>query len=142
MPKPPTTKLKLFQRFINNFRERIPSHSHKPSQKKHINPLLLAQGHRTQLVNCQFTMAFAERFVAQALLVVMAALLQLCHAAVYKVGDSAGWTTIGNIDYKQWAATKSFQVGDIIRKFPLSSAIQYSAYFFLHFSLLIGCPLS
>ena len=87
-------------------------------------------------------MAFAERFVAQALLVVMAALLQLCHAAVYKVGDSAGWTTIGNIDYKQWAATKTFQVGDIIRKFPLSSAIQYSAYFFLHFSLLIGCPLS
>ncbi|XWS54001.1 hypothetical protein CRYUN_Cryun10bG0050200 [Craigia yunnanensis] len=59
-------------------------------------------------------MAFAERVVAQALLVVMAALLQLCNAAVYKVGDSAGWTTIGNIDYKQWAATKTFQVGDII----------------------------
>ncbi|XP_022722916.1 mavicyanin-like [Durio zibethinus] len=60
-------------------------------------------------------MAFAERVVAQALLVVMAALLQLSQAAVYKVGDSAGWTTIGNIDYKQWAATRTFQVGDIIR---------------------------
>ncbi|XP_022718162.1 mavicyanin-like [Durio zibethinus] len=59
-------------------------------------------------------MGFAERVVAQALLVMMAALLQLSHAAVYKVGDSAGWTTIGNIDYKQWAATKTFQVGDII----------------------------
>ncbi|XVE66014.1 hypothetical protein DITRI_Ditri08aG0047500 [Diplodiscus trichospermus] len=60
-------------------------------------------------------MAFAERIVvAQVLLLLMAALLQLCHAAVYKVGDSAGWTTIGNIDYKRWAATKTFRVGDII----------------------------
>ncbi|XWS08994.1 hypothetical protein CRYUN_Cryun40dG0047800 [Craigia yunnanensis] len=59
-------------------------------------------------------MAFAERVVAQALLVVMAALLQLSHATVYKVGDSAAWTIIGNIDYKQWAASKTFQVGDII----------------------------
>ncbi|WRX22381.1 Phytocyanin domain - like 10 [Theobroma cacao] len=60
-------------------------------------------------------MALAERVVAQALLLVMAASLQLSHAAVYKVGDSGGWTSIGNIDYKQWAATKTFQVGDIIR---------------------------
>lgn len=52
-------------------------------------------------------------------LVVMAVLLQVSHAADYKVGDSAGWTIIGNIDYKQWAATKTFQVGDIIRKFNL-----------------------
>ncbi|XVF66683.1 hypothetical protein PTKIN_Ptkin10aG0056900 [Pterospermum kingtungense] len=60
-------------------------------------------------------MAFAKRVVAQALLVVMmAALLHLCHAAVYKVGDSAGWTTLGNIDYQKWAASKKFQVGDII----------------------------
>ncbi|XP_007034708.2 PREDICTED: mavicyanin [Theobroma cacao] len=59
-------------------------------------------------------MALAERVVAQALLLVMAASLQLSHAAVYKVGDSGGWTSIGNIDFKQWAATKTFQVGDII----------------------------
>ncbi|KAK3184534.1 hypothetical protein Dsin_031820 [Dipteronia sinensis] len=39
---------------------------------------------------------------------------QISSAAVYKVGDSAGWTTIGNVDYKMWAATKDFQVGDII----------------------------
>ena len=65
-------------------------------------------------------MGFAERIVAQVFLIVMAALLQLSHAAVYKVGDSAGWTATGNIDYKQWAATKNFQVGDIICKFPLS----------------------
>ncbi|CAN0856688.1 unnamed protein product [Linum grandiflorum] len=37
------------------------------------------------------------------------------HGAVHKVGDSAGWTTIGSPDYKQWAATKSFQVGDIVQ---------------------------
>ncbi|ESR33131.1 Phytocyanin domain-containing protein [Citrus sinensis] len=49
-------------------------------------------------------------------LLVMATLfaVPVSYAAVYKVGDSAGWTTIGNIDYKQWAATKTFQVGDII----------------------------
>ncbi|GAB2295164.1 hypothetical protein Dimus_029338 [Dionaea muscipula] len=35
-------------------------------------------------------------------------------ASVYKVGDSVGWTTIGNFDYRQWAATKTFHVGDII----------------------------
>ncbi|XP_019168019.1 PREDICTED: mavicyanin-like [Ipomoea nil] len=34
--------------------------------------------------------------------------------AVYKVGDAAGWTTIGNVDYKLWSATKTFQVGDVI----------------------------
>ncbi|XVF38185.1 hypothetical protein REPUB_Repub20aG0078200 [Reevesia pubescens] len=61
-------------------------------------------------------MAFAKRVVDRALLVVMAALLlELSHAAVYKVGDSAGWTTIGNVDYKQWAAKQTFKVGDIIR---------------------------
>ncbi|KAJ0093188.1 hypothetical protein Patl1_25396 [Pistacia atlantica] len=42
-------------------------------------------------------------------------LLKVSNAAVYKVGDSGGWTTIGNIDYKQWAATKTFQLGDTIR---------------------------
>lgn len=36
------------------------------------------------------------------------------NAAVYKVGDSAGWTTIGNVDYKKWAATKTFSLSDVI----------------------------
>ncbi|GLT76821.1 hypothetical protein SLA2020_484580 [Shorea laevis] len=62
-------------------------------------------------------MAMASVDRAVALLIVMAevVLMQLCEADVYKVGDSAGWTTIGNVDYKQWAATKTFKVGDIIR---------------------------
>ncbi|KAL3531342.1 hypothetical protein ACH5RR_010664 [Cinchona calisaya] len=33
---------------------------------------------------------------------------------VYKVGDSIGWTNVGHFDYKTWAATKTFHVGDII----------------------------
>jgi hypothetical protein len=60
------------------------------------------------------TLALAMR--ALALLLVLSSSLQVSHGAVYKVGDSAGWTTIGNVDYRQWAATKTFEVGDIIRK--------------------------
>ncbi|KAE9596469.1 putative cupredoxin [Lupinus albus] len=35
-------------------------------------------------------------------------------AEVYKVGDSDGWTIIGNVDYNNWASTKNFQLGDTI----------------------------
>ncbi|KAL2324384.1 hypothetical protein Fmac_023442 [Flemingia macrophylla] len=48
------------------------------------------------------------------LFMVMMAVAQVSHADVYKVGDSAGWTTLGNIDYRKWAATKNFQIGDTI----------------------------
>ncbi|TMW98855.1 hypothetical protein EJD97_003388 [Solanum chilense] len=48
------------------------------------------------------------------LFLILACFMQLCFGVVYKVGESAGWTTIGNVDYKQWAATKTFQVGDVI----------------------------
>lgn len=56
-----------------------------------------------------------ERAVTVFLMVMMAA-LQVSYAAVHKVGDSAGWTIIGNIDYKKWAANKNFQIGDTISK--------------------------
>ncbi|KAK9075781.1 hypothetical protein SSX86_004110 [Deinandra increscens subsp. villosa] len=54
--------------------------------------------------------------------VVVAAMLVVCMqkstaaaaSSVYTVGGSAGWTTIGNVDYKQWAATKTFKIGDTI----------------------------
>ncbi|KAE8673857.1 Major facilitator superfamily protein [Hibiscus syriacus] len=65
----------------------------------------------------------ANRVMAQAFLLLMAALLRFSYAAVYKVGGSAGWTTIGNIDYKQWAATKTFKLGDIIGEFLLLSLV-------------------
>lgn len=50
------------------------------------------------------------------LFLILACFMQLCFGVVYKVGESAGWTTIGNVDYKQWAASKTFQVGDVIGK--------------------------
>lgn len=60
-------------------------------------------------------MALAERDVV--LFIVIMITLQVSYAVVYKVGDSAGWTTLGSIDYKKWAATKNFQIGDTISKF-------------------------
>ncbi|KAK9282527.1 hypothetical protein L1049_005447 [Liquidambar formosana] len=50
---------------------------------------------------------------AMAFLLVMA-LCGVSMATVYKVGDAAGWTIIGDVDYNKWAANKTFQVGDII----------------------------
>ncbi|XP_051128042.1 mavicyanin-like [Andrographis paniculata] len=47
-------------------------------------------------------------------LIVMVIKMKIVYGDIYKVGDTAGWTTIGNIDYKQWAKTKTFRLGDII----------------------------
>ncbi|XP_022159180.1 mavicyanin-like [Momordica charantia] len=33
-------------------------------------------------------------------------------AAVHKVGDSAGWTTLIPVDYAKWASSNNFHVGD------------------------------
>jgi hypothetical protein len=63
-------------------------------------------------------MALVERAMVLSIVMMMVA-MQISYAAVYKVGDSAGWTTLGNIDYKKWAATKNFQIGDTISKFLL-----------------------
>ncbi|KAG7026243.1 hypothetical protein SDJN02_12742 [Cucurbita argyrosperma subsp. argyrosperma] len=62
-------------------------------------------------------MGFAAERVAAlmaAVFVVMTMGPELGAATVYKVGDAAGWTIIGGVDYKQWAATKTFQVGDVV----------------------------
>ncbi|CAL1411389.1 unnamed protein product [Linum trigynum] len=55
----------------------------------------------------------AVRGIVLALVLAMA-VLHHAHGAVHKVRDSAGWTTIGSPDYKQWAVTKTFQLGDVI----------------------------
>ncbi|KAL8223945.1 hypothetical protein R6Q57_019420 [Mikania cordata] len=47
-------------------------------------------------------------------LMVFSLMMETAIGAVYAVGDSAGWTIIGNVDYKGWAATKTFEVGDTI----------------------------
>nr|GMD66108.1 mavicyanin-like [Ipomoea batatas] len=54
--------------------------------------------------------------MVQTLLVVIieASFLQVSMGGVYKVGGGAGWTTIGNVDYKQWAAAKTFEIGDVV----------------------------
>ncbi|KAK1395234.1 Mavicyanin [Heracleum sosnowskyi] len=48
------------------------------------------------------------------IVVMICGCMQIGSGTVYKVGDSAGWTTIGKVDYKQWAATKTFKVNDVI----------------------------
>lgn len=57
--------------------------------------------------------------VLSIVMIIFMGAMQNSYAAVYKVGDSAGWTTLGNIDYRKWSATKNFQLGDTISKFPL-----------------------
>ncbi|KAK7270270.1 hypothetical protein RIF29_23290 [Crotalaria pallida] len=35
-------------------------------------------------------------------------------SAVYRVGDSVGWTILDHPDYKNWASSKKFYVGDTL----------------------------
>ncbi|CAN1852270.1 unnamed protein product [Linum perenne] len=64
----------------------------------------------------------------------MAVLVIQAHGALHKVGDSVGWTIIGSPDYEQWAAAKTFQLGDVVRKsyvtpnLPCFSLICYILY--------------
>ncbi|OMP06143.1 Plastocyanin-like protein [Corchorus olitorius] len=47
-----------------------------------------------------------------AFLLTMLALLGLSLGAVHKVGDSSGWTIMGDTDYTNWASARTFHVGD------------------------------
>ncbi|KAK1380083.1 Phytocyanin domain-containing protein [Heracleum sosnowskyi] len=47
-------------------------------------------------------------------LMLLVSQLQVTIGAVYKVGDSAGWTIAGSVDYRKWSAAKTFHVGDTI----------------------------
>jgi|UniRef100_B9II32 hypothetical protein len=44
----------------------------------------------------------------------MMSLCGVSMAPVYQAGDSAGWTRMGQVDSKDWAANKSFHVGDTV----------------------------
>ncbi|XP_062214255.1 uclacyanin-3-like [Phragmites australis] len=35
-------------------------------------------------------------------------------AVIYKAGDTSGWTILGNVNYTDWTAKKTFHVGDTI----------------------------
>lgn len=78
-----------------------------------------------------------DLFVKAVALLVLMSKFQVSLGAVYKVGDSAGWTTIGNINYKQWAAAKTFQVGDIIRKFLSDNFHGNSSGFWVMINLVV-----
>nr|CAD1818435.1 unnamed protein product [Ananas comosus var. bracteatus] len=52
--------------------------------------------------------------VVVVVLVLVLGLVRASAGAVYAVGDSAGWTIIGNINYTAWATTKKFRVEDVI----------------------------
>ncbi|CAL2224709.1 unnamed protein product [Prunus armeniaca] len=63
-----------------------------------------------------------------AMLVVMMAVVQDSRAAVNKNGEPTGWTTIDNIDYKKWPATRTFH-GDIITWYlRLDNSFDYTRY--------------
>jgi hypothetical protein len=55
----------------------------------------------------------AARRVAVAALA-LAVLAGVASAAVYEVGDKAGWTVMGNPDYRLWANSKKFHVNDVV----------------------------
>ncbi|MBA0652978.1 hypothetical protein Goklo_020190 [Gossypium klotzschianum] len=42
----------------------------------------------------------------------MLAFVGVSLGVVHKVGNSTGWTSLGNIDYLKWASTKNFHAGD------------------------------
>ncbi|XP_049393022.1 mavicyanin-like [Solanum stenotomum] len=57
-------------------------------------------------------MGFFRKPILLVMLVVMMSTLGSTTAAVYEVGDSSGWTF--NYNYEQWAASKHFQLGDVL----------------------------
>ncbi|CAA0828101.1 Probable inactive patatin-like protein 9 [Striga hermonthica] len=48
------------------------------------------------------------------LLLIFVGVCGLCNCSVYKVGDSDGWTIMGDVDYNQWASSKTFKIGDTL----------------------------
>ncbi|KAL8139564.1 hypothetical protein V2J09_005585 [Rumex salicifolius] len=41
-------------------------------------------------------------------------LINPCKGEVYMVGDSTGWTSVAHFDYRRWASTKTFRIGDVV----------------------------
>ncbi|KAI3668169.1 hypothetical protein L6452_43246 [Arctium lappa] len=71
--------------------------------------------------------------VAVVMTVMTTAFTAAMGGVVYKVGDSAGWTNIGHVDYKSWASAKRFHAGDAIvftynRDFQNVVRVPYTGY--------------
>lgn len=62
------------------------------------------------------------------LLIVVTGGFDKSRAAVYKVGDSAGWTIVGHVDYRTWASQKTFRVGDVIGTLPVKFHFDLSSH--------------
>ncbi|ONI13171.1 hypothetical protein PRUPE_4G207500, partial [Prunus persica] len=65
------------------------------------------------------------------------ALYGVCFGAVYRVGDSNGWTSRGLVDYNEWASTKDFHVNDTLI-FTYNN--QFHNVMSGHFYFLCGTP--
>ncbi|KAF7153847.1 hypothetical protein RHSIM_Rhsim01G0274500 [Rhododendron simsii] len=59
-------------------------------------------------------MELAKRAVVLVLLMVALGGVVSTMGEVYKVGEANGWTNTAQFNYKAWAATKTFHVGDTI----------------------------
>ncbi|CAA0812280.1 Cupredoxin superfamily protein [Striga hermonthica] len=51
---------------------------------------------------------------AKTVVFVIWCLVGVSNGEVHKVGDIAGWTTIGHVDYTEWARNRTFRLGDQI----------------------------
>ncbi|XP_059316198.1 mavicyanin-like [Lycium ferocissimum] len=56
----------------------------------------------------------AEKAVIVSFLLMMFMLFGLTMAKTYVVGDSAGWTSNKQVDYKRWSVSKHFEIGDVL----------------------------
>ncbi|KAJ6955395.1 mavicyanin-like [Populus alba x Populus x berolinensis] len=65
----------------------------------------------------------------------MTALCGVSMATVYQIGDSAGWTSMGQVDYQDWAASKNFHGGD-----TLVFNYNYQFHNLGHFYFICGYP--
>ncbi|XP_026410001.1 mavicyanin-like [Papaver somniferum] len=58
-------------------------------------------------------MGFSSKALVFFLVAMMAAASSM--AATYRVGDTAGWSIMGDVDYNEWASSMTFYAGDILR---------------------------
>ncbi|XP_026408614.1 mavicyanin-like [Papaver somniferum] len=58
-------------------------------------------------------MGFSSKALVFFLVTMMAAASSM--AATYDVGDTAGWTIMGDVNYDEWASSKTFHAGDTLR---------------------------
>lgn len=66
--------------------------------------------------------------VGTVLFLFVVAVCGVCNGEVYKVGDSAAWTLIAHPDYNTWASSKTFRVGDTLRKFITELVLHLALY--------------